>query len=73
GIPEQDQASLFNRFFRAANAVESAQPGSGLGLSIVRTIVDNHHGHLSVESAQGRGTAVTVRLPLRDHAGAAAR
>ena len=73
GIPEQDQASLFNRFFRAANAVETAQPGSGLGLSIVRTIVDNHHGELSVESAPGHGTAVTVRLPLRGRAGAAAR
>jgi K+-sensing histidine kinase KdpD len=37
---------------------------SGLGLSIVRTIVANHHGDLSVESAQDHGTTVTVRIPL---------
>jgi two-component system, OmpR family, phosphate regulon sensor histidine kinase PhoR len=64
GIPEQDQDLLFTRFFRASNAVEAAIPGSGLGLSIVGTIVANHHGELSVESAQNRGTTVTVRIPL---------
>jgi two-component system phosphate regulon sensor histidine kinase PhoR len=64
GIPEQDQGSLFTRFFRASNAVEAAIPGSGLGLSIVHTIVANHHGELSVESGVGRGTTVTVRIPL---------
>jgi two-component system, OmpR family, phosphate regulon sensor histidine kinase PhoR len=63
GIPEKDQDSLCTRFFRASNAVELAIPGSGLGLSIVRTIVANHHADLSVESAQGRGTKVTVRIP----------
>jgi two-component system phosphate regulon sensor histidine kinase PhoR len=64
GIPEQDQGSLFTRFFRASNAVEAAIPGSGLGLSIVHTIVANHHGELSVESGVDRGTTVTVRIPL---------
>jgi signal transduction histidine kinase len=64
GIPATDQESLFTRFFRASNAVELAIPGSGLGLSIVRTIVANHHAELSVESAQDRGTKVTVRIPL---------
>jgi two-component system, OmpR family, phosphate regulon sensor histidine kinase PhoR len=64
GIPEKDQGSLFTRFFRASNAVETAIPGSGLGLSIVRTIVANHHGDLSVESAQNEGTTVTMRIPL---------
>jgi len=70
GIPEQDQGSLSNRFFRASNAVETAIPGSGLGLSIVRAIVTNHHGDLSFESVQDRGTTVTVRIPL--HGGAQA-
>jgi signal transduction histidine kinase len=64
GIPEEDQASLFTRFFRASNAVEAAIQGSGLGLSIVRTIVDNHHGRLSVTSAVNQGTTVTVRIPV---------
>ena len=65
GIPEKDQASLFTRFFRASNAVDRALPGSGLGLSIVRTIVANHRGDISFVSAEGRGTTFTVRLPLR--------
>jgi two-component system, OmpR family, phosphate regulon sensor histidine kinase PhoR len=70
GIPEADQAALFTRFFRASNAVEAAIQGSGLGLSIVRTIVTNHHGDLSIESAQDQGTAVTVRIPLHGRAAA---
>jgi signal transduction histidine kinase len=53
GIPEEDQKALFTRFFRASNAVEAAIPGSGLGLSIVRTIVANHHGEMSIRSARG--------------------
>ena len=72
GIPEAEQGSLFTRFFRASNAVDSAIPGSGLGLSIVRTIVANHHGEVSIESAQDRGTTFTVTLPLRCDARAAA-
>ena len=64
GIPEKDQDSLFTRFFRASNAVAMALPGSGLGLSIVRTIVANHHGEISLVSTEGEGTTVTVRLPL---------
>lgn len=71
GIPEKDQGSLSTRFFRASNAVEAAIPGSGLGLSIVRTIVANHHGDLSIESAQDRGTTVTARIPLHGAAQAA--
>jgi two-component system phosphate regulon sensor histidine kinase PhoR len=64
GIPEQDQASLFTRFFRASNAVAGAAPGSGLGMSIARTIVANHEGDISVESAESKGTTVTVRIAL---------
>ena len=64
GIPEEDQDALFTRFFRASNAVEAAIPGSGLGLSIVRTIVANHNGELSISSGRDRGTTVTVRIPL---------
>jgi signal transduction histidine kinase len=64
GIPAQDQAALFTRFFRASNAVAGAVPGSGLGMSIARTIVTNHEGDISVESAEGEGTTVTVRIAL---------
>jgi len=64
GIPAQDQDALFTRFFRASNAVAGAVPGSGLGMSIARTIVANHEGDISVESAEGAGTTVTVRIAL---------
>lgn len=69
GIPEADQASLFTPFFRASNAVKLAVPGSGLGLSIVRTVVSNHHGEVMVNSAEGHGTTITVRIPLIEMAG----
>jgi two-component system phosphate regulon sensor histidine kinase PhoR len=68
GIPEEDQNDLFTRFFRASNAVEAAIPGSGLGLSIVRTIVANHQGELSIKSGRDQGTTVTVRIPLENAA-----
>jgi signal transduction histidine kinase len=64
GIPEKDQQSLFTRFFRASNAVARAVPGSGLGLSIVRTVISNHHGEVSLTSQEGLGTTVTVRIPV---------
>ncbi len=64
GIPENEQKEMFTRFFRASNAVERSIQGSGLGLAIVRTIVANHHGELEVASHEGKGTTVTVRIPL---------
>ncbi len=63
GIPLAEQQALFARFFRASNAVHQAIPGTGLGLAIVRTIIDNHNGSIEVQSTEGAGTAVTVRLP----------
>ncbi|HEV2376856.1 MAG TPA: ATP-binding protein [Streptosporangiaceae bacterium] len=64
GIPEKDKERLFNRFFRGSNAVSAELPGTGLGLSIVRTIVANHGGEMDVQSDEGHGTLVTIRLPL---------
>jgi two-component system, OmpR family, phosphate regulon sensor histidine kinase PhoR len=64
GIPEEEQGSLFTPFFRASNAAASTIPGTGLGLSIVATIIENHHGDISLRSAPGTGTTVTVRIPL---------
>ena len=63
GIPARDQAELFTRFFRASNAVHRSIPGTGLGLAIVRTIIDNHGGEIAVQSQEGKGTTVTVRIP----------
>lgn len=64
GISPADQHGLFTRFFRASNAVERSIPGTGLGLTIVRTIVLNHDGDLAVNSRLDEGTTFTVRLPL---------
>lgn len=63
GIPVPDQQRLFTRFFRASNAVERMVPGSGLGLAIIRTIMDNHHGTIRIESAANAGTTVTLSFP----------
>jgi len=63
GIPEAEQPNLFREFFRAANARATAEIGTGLGLAIVRSIVQQHGGSIAVQSAEGRGTAFTVRLP----------
>ncbi|HEX5533370.1 MAG TPA: ATP-binding protein [Actinomycetales bacterium] len=65
GIPAEDQEQLFDRFFRASNAVRDAVPGTGLGLAIVRGVVQHHGGEVSLRSAAGEGTRVTVRLPGR--------
>ncbi|MBC9724720.1 ATP-binding protein [Streptomyces sp. TRM68367] len=72
GIPPAEQEKLFQRFFRASNATAAAIPGTGLGLTIVLTIVANHGGEMQVDSEEGRGTTFTARLPLTAASGAAA-
>jgi signal transduction histidine kinase len=58
GIPKENLKNLFKPFFTTKNE------GTGLGLSISRTIIEEHNGHLKVESGVGKGTAFTIRLPL---------
>ena len=65
GIPEEEQERLFERFFRSSNAMESAIPGTGLGLTITKAIVERHSGTIEIESAANAGTTVRVRLPLK--------
>jgi signal transduction histidine kinase len=55
---------LFERFFRSSNATESAIPGTGLGLTITKAIVERHGGRIEIDSAENAGTTVRVRLPL---------
>jgi two-component system phosphate regulon sensor histidine kinase PhoR len=59
-----DKPRLFDRFYRASNAAERAIAGTGTGLTIVRTIVADHGGSVDLQSQEGQGTVVTVRLPL---------
>ncbi len=64
GIPLDEQPRVFERFFRSSNAQELAVPGTGLGLVIVKGIVDLHGGTVTLESSPGVGTEVTVLLPV---------
>lgn len=65
GIPAEDLPHVFERFFRrSAKTSDRSASGSGLGLSIVKWIVDAHGGSIEVQSKVGEGTTFTVRLPL---------
>ena len=64
GIPEDEQPDLFTRFFRSSTAQEHAIQGSGLGLTIVDSIVQSHGGDISVVSEHMVGSTFTVDLPL---------
>jgi len=63
GIPDADLARIFERFTRGAN-VAGKISGSGVGLAIVRQVVEQHRGSVDVESVEGRGSTFTMRLPL---------
>jgi signal transduction histidine kinase len=63
GIPPQEADQLFSRFVRASNARTAGLPGSGLGLYIVKILVEMHGGNVQVRSTLGRGSTFSVFLP----------
>lgn len=63
GIDESDLRDMFARFSRGANALRRKVPGAGLGLHIVRTIVEAHGGDVSIQSTLGEGTTARVVIP----------
>jgi len=64
GIVEEDLGRIFDRFYRVKNAKTRFVIGTGLGLPIVKSIVDAHHGLLRVDSEPGRGTTFAVFFPI---------
>jgi signal transduction histidine kinase len=63
GIDPAELPHVFERFYRGAQTHESRAAGSGLGLSIVRSIVEMHNGRVAISSTPGQGTQVSVSLP----------
>ncbi len=71
GIAEADRERVFERFFRADSSRSRHTGGSGLGLSIVKHVAQNHGGDVRVWSQHGNGSTFTIRLPAASHAAAA--
>lgn len=64
GIPEAEQPRLFERFFRSSTAKQAVIAGTGLGLTIVQSIVEAHDGDITFTSTPGTGTTFVVELPV---------
>ena len=64
GIAPEHLPRLTERFYRVDNAASRAQGGTGLGLALVKHILNRHRGRLTIESAPGTGANFAVRLPL---------
>ena len=64
GIRKEEIEKVFERFYRGGDELTRTVKGSGLGLTLVRQIVEVHHGKVTVESEPGKGSMFTVRIPL---------
>jgi len=64
GIPSQEQHKIFEKFYRVGDPLVHNTKGSGLGLSLVRHIVEAHGGEVSVDSSPGRGSKFIIALPV---------
>jgi len=66
GIPGADQKRIFDKFYRGKDPLERTIEGSGLGLSMVKHVVEAHGGKVSVKSELGKGAAFTILLPIAE-------
>lgn len=64
GIPKAEQARIFERFYRPGDELRRETQGTGIGLSLVKSIAEAHHGSISVDSEPGKGSTFTLHLPL---------
>lgn len=67
GIPEKDKGAVFGKFFRAGNIATLEPDGSGLGLYIVKSIIERHGGRVGFESRENRGSTFWFVLPLSEN------
>jgi signal transduction histidine kinase len=65
GIPATEHKRIFERFYRVGSELRRQTPGAGIGLAIVKDIVEAHHGRVRVQSEPGKGSRFTLELPLK--------
>jgi signal transduction histidine kinase len=63
GIPLNEQSKVFKGFYRASNATKHNIPGTGLGLYLVKAVLEQHHGSVSFISEENQGSTFTLCLP----------
>jgi signal transduction histidine kinase len=68
GLSREDQQKVFEKFYRVCTGLVHETRGSGLGLPIVKQIIEAHDGRITVESEQGRGSTFTIYLPVKESA-----
>lgn len=64
GMQPDEKTRVFDEFFRAKNEYTAHVPGTGLGLSLVKRLLDMHHGTITVETAPGKGSEFTISIPI---------
>ena len=64
GVSTEEREKMFTGLYRTSRARDRAIPGSGLGLTLSRAVVDRHHGTIELSEHDGPGTTVLVRLPI---------
>jgi two-component system sensor histidine kinase SenX3 len=64
GIPREEQSRIFERFYRPGDELRRETQGTGIGLSLVKSIVEAHQGAVTIESEPGKGSTFALTFPL---------